>query len=117
LMECAAADGREPMFEQYRRELTDAVLPVTLACQYHYFVGQGYRLFGRTSQARAALERALQLAESNRLNEMLFRVEQSLESLKDGGVVIIAEAFEPTPEVSHVAEAIHEMRELVAVGA
>lgn len=116
LMECAAADGREPMFEQYRRELADASLPVTLACQYHYFVGQGYRLFGRTDQARAALERALQLAEKNRLNEMLFRVEQSLESLKDGGVVIIAQTYQPPPEVSHVAEAIHEMRELAGVG-
>ena len=117
LMECAAVDGREPMFEQYRRELADALLPVTLACQYHYLVGQGYRLFGRTNQARIALERALQLAENNRLNEMLFRVEQTLESLKDGGVVIIAEALEPTPEVSHVAAAIHEMRELAGVGA
>jgi tetratricopeptide (TPR) repeat protein len=115
LMECAAADGREPMFEQYRRELADASLPATLACQYNYYVGEGYRLFGRTEQARTALERALQLAEQHRLNEILFRVEQSLESLKDGGVVIIAEALEPTPEVSDVATAIRGLRELAGV--
>jgi tetratricopeptide (TPR) repeat protein len=115
LMECAAADGREPMFEQYRRELADASLPVTLACQYNYYVGEGYRLFGRMEQARMALERALQLAEQHRLNEMMFRVEQSLESLKDGGVVIIAEAMEASPEVSDVATAIRGLRELAGV--
>ena len=115
LMECAAADGREPMFEQYRRELADSSLPVSLACQYNYYVGEGYRLFGRTAQARAALERALQLAEQHRLNEIMFRVEQSLEGLKDGGVVIIAEALEPTPVVQDVATAIRGMRELAGV--
>jgi hypothetical protein len=105
------------MFEQYRRELADALLPVSLACQYNYYVGEGYRLFGRIEQARTALERALHLAEQHRLNEILFRVEQSLESLKDGGVVIIAEALEPTPMVQDVAFAIREMRELAGVGA
>jgi hypothetical protein len=115
LMECAAADGREPMFEQYRRELADASLPVTLACQYNYYVGEGYRLFGRMEQARRALERALELAEQHRLNAMMFRVEQSLESLKDGGVVIIAEAVEPSSEVSGVAAAIRGLRELAGV--
>jgi tetratricopeptide (TPR) repeat protein len=117
LMECAAADGREPMFEQYRRELADASLPVTLACQYHFYVGQGYSLFGRNAQAEASLKRALQLAEQHHINEILFRAEQSLEALRDGGVVIIANApeFSPTPEVERVAEAVREMRELAGV--
>jgi tetratricopeptide (TPR) repeat protein len=117
LMECAAADGREPMFEQYRRELADASLPVTLACQYHFYIGQGYSLFGRTAQAKASLERALELAEQHHINEILFRAEQSLEALRDGGVVIIANApeFSPTPEVERVAQAVREMRELAGV--
>ncbi len=117
LMECAAAEGREPMFEQYRRELADASLPVTLACQYHYFVGQGFSLFGRNAQAKAALERAIELAEQHHINEVLFKAEQSLEALRDGGVVIIANApeFSPTPEVERVAHAVREMRELAGV--
>ena len=117
LMECAAADGREPMFEQYRRELSDASLPVALACQYHFYVGQGYSLFGRNAQAKASLERAIELAEQHHINEILFRAEQSLEALRDGGVVIIANApeFSPTPEVERVAEAVREMRELAGV--
>lgn len=117
LMECAAADGREPMFEQYRRELLNASLPVVLACQYHLYVGQGYRLFGRHSQAKASLERALELAEQHHINEVLFRAEQSLEALRDGGVVIIANApaAPPSEQVERVANAVREMRELAGV--
>jgi tetratricopeptide (TPR) repeat protein len=117
LMECAAAEGREPMFEQYRRELADASLPVTLACQYHYYVGQGFSLFGKTAQAKASLERAIELAERHRINEVLFKAEQGLEALRDGGVVIIANAptIVPTPEIEKVADAVREMRELAGV--
>lgn len=117
LMECAAADGREPMFEQYRREVAEASLPVTLACQYHFYVGQGYSLFGRNAQAKASLQRALEIAEQHHINEILFRAEQSLEALRDGGVVIIASTpeFSPTPEVERVAQAVREMRELAGV--
>lgn len=116
LIECAAADGREPVFEQYRRDLVDETLPSTLAVHYHYYVGEGYRLFGKKEQARAALNRSLALASQHGMNEMIIRAEQALQQIPDGGVVIIAEAQAPTPEVEQVAEAIHEMRTLVAAG-
>ena len=116
LMECAAADGREPVFEQYRRELLDVSLPSTLAAQYYYYVGEGYRLFGKSDQARTALSRSLALASQHGMNEVMIRVEQSLDQLSDAGVVIIAESPAPTPEVEQVADAIHEMCELVSAG-
>jgi hypothetical protein len=74
-------------------------------------------MFGKTDQARAALQRALQLAEQHHVNEVLFRAEQSLEALRDGGVVIIANApeFSPTPETERIADAVREMRELAGV--
>lgn len=114
LMECAAADGREPVFEQYRRELADASLPATLACHYQFYVGEGYRIFGHIDAARAALSRALDLAERHKINQMVFRAEQSLRSI-DQGVVIIANAPAPTPEVERVATAVRSMRELAGV--
>lgn len=118
LMECAAADQREPVFEQYRRELVSEPLPVSLACHYHLYVGEGFSMFGKTEQARASLERAMDLAERHHINEVVFRAEQSLEALRDGGVVIIAKApvFSPTPDVERVAEAVREMREFAGVG-
>lgn len=115
LMECAAADGREPMFEQYRRELADTSLPTILACHYHFYVGEGYRTFGRVAAARAALLRAMELAERHGINQMIFRAEQSLRSLDQAGVVIIANATVPTPEVQRVATAVRDMRELAGV--
>jgi tetratricopeptide (TPR) repeat protein len=115
LMECAAADGREPIFEQYRREMADVSLPATLACHYHFYVGEGYRTFGRTEPARASLTRALQLAERHGLGQMVFRAEQSLRSLDQAGVVIIASAPAATPEVERVAIAVRTMRELAGV--
>jgi tetratricopeptide (TPR) repeat protein len=114
LMECAAADGREPIFEQYRRELADASLPATLACHYQFYVGEGYRTFGNVPAARVALRRALELAERHGLSQMVFRAEQSLNSL-DKGVVIIAAAPAPTPDVERVADAVRTMRELAGV--
>jgi tetratricopeptide (TPR) repeat protein len=114
LMECAAADGREPMFEQYRRELADASLPTVLACHYYFYVGDGYRAFGRIDAARSALTRSLELAEKHGINQMIFKAEQSLQSL-DKGVVIIANAPAPTPEVERVATAVRSMRELAGV--
>ncbi len=115
LLECAAVDGREPVFEQYRRELADATLPATLACHYYCYVGEGYRMFGNVSAARAALLRAVELAERHGMNQALFRAEQSLQSLDQAGVVIIANAPEPTPEVERVATAVRSMRELAGV--
>ena len=117
LMECATADGREPIFERYRRELAEEQLPASLACHYYYYVGQGYRLFGRTDEARAALTHAIELAEQHQINEVLFRAEQSLESLRDGGVVIIAATpASPSHELEDIARSIRGMRELAGVG-
>ena len=117
LMECAAADGREPVFEKYRREIAEEPLPASLACHYYYYVGQGYRLFGKANEARTALGRAVELAEQYQINEVLFRAEQSLEALRDGGVVIIAATPAETQpqDVENIARSIRGMRELEGV--
>jgi tetratricopeptide (TPR) repeat protein len=115
LLECAAADGREPIFEQYRRELADVSLPVSLACHYHFYVGEGYRLFRRLDQSRAALQRSLAIASQHGINEMVIRAERALQQVGDAGVVIIAETPAPSEEIAEVASAIREMRELVGV--
>lgn len=117
LMEIAALDGSEPLFEQHRRELMDTALPASLAAHYHLYVGQGYRLFHRFTHARSSLERAIEIASSHRLNQVLFRAEETLQEIRDGGVIIIARApTAPSPEVGEVANAVREMRELAGVG-
>ncbi|MDQ6886401.1 MAG: hypothetical protein M3068_03815 [Gemmatimonadota bacterium] len=116
LMEIAALDGREPVFEQYRRELADASLPAKMAAHYHLYVGRGYRMFQRLDAARASLERAIELAVRSQINDVLIIAERTLEEIKDGGVVIIAATPEPAPAVREVATALREMRTMAGVG-
>ncbi|HJU64416.1 MAG TPA: hypothetical protein VJ596_02005, partial [Gemmatimonadaceae bacterium] len=104
-----------PVFEQYRRELADASLPASLAAYYHLYVGQGYRMFHRPEQASAALERAIEIASAHHLNQALIKAEQSLQEIRDGGVIIIADTPDPSPEVATVAGAIKELRALAGV--
>ncbi len=120
LMEIASRDRREPVFEQYRRELLEANLPATLMAFYLYYVGQGYRIFGRVEQAKASLERALDMASRHEINEVLIKAEQSLSEMREGGAVVSTQAgekqsIELSPRVAEVAGAIHDMRTLAGL--
>jgi tetratricopeptide (TPR) repeat protein len=115
LMEIASLDGSEPVFEQYRRELAGANLPAVLAAYYHYYVGQGFRLFDRFEAAKASLERAIEIAARHQLNEVLIKAEQSLQEIRDGGVIFIASAPQPSPAVAEVADAVRELRALAGM--
>jgi hypothetical protein len=114
-MEIASLDGSEPVFEQYRRELAGANLPAVLAAYYHYYVGQGFRLFDRFEPAKASLERAIEIAARHQLNEVLIKAEQSLKEIRDGGTIIVASTSEPSRAVAEVADAVREMRALAGV--
>lgn len=115
LMEIASLDGREPVFEQYRRELADVALPASMAAVYHFYVGQGYRLFGRDELAATSLERAIEIAAQHRLNQVLIKAEASLMEVRSGRTIAAQAAAEPTPELTPVAGAIREMRALAGV--
>lgn len=120
LLEIAVIDGREPVFEQYRRELANEGLPMTLLAYYHYYVGQGYRMFERLELAKASFERAIETASKHQINEVLIKAEQSLKEMRDGRAGVSVEAdkkehVEPSPRVVEVAGAIHEMRTLAGV--
>ncbi|HUO51850.1 MAG TPA: hypothetical protein VMT93_04985 [Gemmatimonadaceae bacterium] len=115
LMEIAASDRYEPVFEQYRRELAPAALPPTLSAWYYLYMGQGYRVFDRTEQAKAALERALALAEEHRINQVVFLAENALSDLRDGARVHVVTAAAPTPMVEAAAQGVRRLRELAGI--
>src|SRR5690242_6330673 len=69
LLEIAGADGNEAAFEQYRRQLADAPLPLHLAAYYQFYTGQGYRALGHLDMATAAFERAVSIASRHALSE------------------------------------------------
>lgn len=123
LLEIAATDGNEAIFEQYRRELAKASLPASLAVHYHFYTGQGYRSFGHRDMAIQALEKAVALAAEHGLNEILIKAEQSLDETRKGDATPMVTVSEGStvdnysPVIADVASAIHEMRALVSATA
>jgi tetratricopeptide (TPR) repeat protein len=120
LLDLAADERREPVFEQYRRELEDVLLPPTLATYYYYFVANGHRVFDRPLLAKAAIERAIELATENKLGQWLLKSEQLLEELQTTEVVqrrnVAREiAASWSPEVLDVANRLSELRTMAGV--
>lgn len=119
LLELAALDGAELVFEQYRRELATAPLPVDLAASFHLVAGQGCRRFGRLDAARTALRAAAGLAERHALHQLSFEAERELAAL-DAEPAIAQPAgraaTQTPPSLRPVASAIRELRMLAGVG-
>ena len=115
LLELAVLDRREPVFEQYRRELSAAPLPPALAGAFHLYVGRGHQTFGRTTEARSAFARAAAIADAHALNELSFRVERAVRELEQ--TTVIRPAVPPTvsADVHQIAAAVREMRVLAGV--
>jgi tetratricopeptide (TPR) repeat protein len=118
LMELAYQDGRELVFEQYRRELAREELTPYLRAVYLETSAQGLRTFGRYSEARATAERMLDIAEEHALHEFVIKAE---EALRGAGRAAPAAPFaprsrmaEPSRRVAIIARAIADMR--VAAG-
>ena len=114
LLEVAAKDACEPVFEQYRRQLVGAALPASLEASYHLVVGQGYAGFGKLDAARAALTRALDVADKQNYHQLVAQAEAELQQLERA--TRLAEKrlpYTPSERIDEIAAAIHEMRDLV----
>jgi tetratricopeptide (TPR) repeat protein len=119
LMELASLEGQQTVFEEYRRELSTALLPANLKAYYFLYVGQGYRNFDRLNAAEAALTKAVEIAAANQLNQVLIQAEAALDEIRTGRLPRSKKSQEAYKEPSHeamtVAAAIREMRELAGV--
>lgn len=119
LLEGAAVDRKETVFEQYRRELAQETLPAVLMADFEYYLGQGYRMFGHDARAETWLSRAIATASSIQANEVLIKAEQLLSDIQSGREMHQPDAAtrdtKPSRHVADVAEAIHEMRTLAGV--
>jgi tetratricopeptide (TPR) repeat protein len=120
LLDLAADERREPVFEQYRRDLEDVALPPTLATYYYYFVANGHRTFDRPLLAKVAIERAIEIARENKLGQWLMKAEQMLDELqkdevRQRGVARREIAASWSPEVLDVASKLAELRTMAGV--
>ena len=122
LLDVAVYERREPLFEQYRRELEGVALPPALAPYYFLFMAQGYRAFDKPSLAKAAAHRAAVISASHQLGQTLIEAEQLLDELNADEMRAqraeraAARGTTWSPEVQLIADAIHEIRTMAGVG-
>lgn len=83
LMDLESSLGNRVAFERCRSAVSEFRdrLPPSAATDYHFKLGTGLARFGQTGRAREALEQALALAETHRLNTWYFKIEKALEQL------------------------------------
>jgi tetratricopeptide (TPR) repeat protein len=112
LMEMAAVDGQEIMFEQYRRSIDSEALPPRQQVFYWMQAGVGYGYLGQYEEGRTYLHRALAIAESFELNKMTHEAEEALRHLarQEAGHRSKATHYEPNAEIEEVANVLRARR-------
>jgi tetratricopeptide (TPR) repeat protein len=115
LLELAALDTQETVFEEYRRELARADLPPRYQAFYHLFVGEGCARFGRMKCALSSFHRAIKVAEEYEVNEVLVRAQTGRDAVQRHRATPPYPAAVEVPEtVAHVASALRILREQAA---
>ena len=110
LMELAHQDGREVVFEHYRRELAREELTPYLEAVFQEACAEGFRTFGRMAEERQACQRLLDVAERHGLNEFVLRAEALLRDPTLAPPDERASSRAATPRAMDIARAITEMR-------
>jgi len=119
LMELAYLDGNELLFEQYRRRIPMNDLPPYVETVLHETSAQGFRAFGRMTEATDSFRRMLEVAERHRLNEFVIKASTALEDVERAAAPIVqtrpSHIDQQSPEVGEVARALSRMRSLAGL--
>ena len=110
LMELAHHDGRELVFEQYRRDLAAEELTPYLEVTYLEACVAGFRMFGRLGEARHTAQRMLNVAERHGLNEFVLKAEALVRDAWAAQLPPDDDDRPPTPRAMAIARAINDMR-------
>ena len=112
LLDIAARERCEPIFEQYRRELADVSLPVSLEASYYLTVGKGFAGFGRIESARSALTKAIDISIKHKLHQINHEAEAELQQLERSvRTTRKPSEYQPSGRVEEIVTAIHDMRQ------
>jgi tetratricopeptide (TPR) repeat protein len=112
LMEIAAEDGSEPIFEQYRSRLKASALPPELETEYYIRLGRGYRRLDHEDLGQIALAKAVQLAEHYGFATLLFEAEAATKAM----VRRSSTDRELSPQISDIAHEVRHMRAAALAG-
>ena len=118
LMELAAQQGSELQFDRYRRDLESADFTPHVASDVPATRRSRLPPLGNPEAGIPYLERAIALAETHKLNQLMFEAEDAL-GPKPGGASVknrrSQTASEFDPSVQYVVDAIHDMKELAGI--
>lgn len=117
LIDLAAQQGSELLFDRYRRELDSVDLSPQLQAMYYLYVGRGYGVFGQDLTAISYLDRAVETSSTHKLNQLLFEAESALADVKRAKTRPPTE-YSPAEAASFedIVEAIQSMKGLAGVG-
>jgi tetratricopeptide (TPR) repeat protein len=82
LIEIAAKQGDELQFDRYRRNLATEDLTPQLHVIYLLHVGRGHDLFGQSELGVSYLERAVEIAQQFKFNQLVFEAENALNDVR-----------------------------------
>lgn len=115
LMEIAAEDGQQLVFENYRRSINPHQLPPALRIQYLTTSAAGFDRFSRAEQATELLQRALALAEESEFHQLAFEIEATLKERSSASRIRkpVVREYQPGEAVESIIRALRDRRELV----
>lgn len=114
LLEISQKTGVQTQFEQHRRDLASADLPPALHVYYDLFVGKGLMQFGEPEDGIASIERALATATAHGFHQMVFEIENVLETARRGDRDRYRTKpawVAPSEGLVDIADGLHSMRE------
>ena len=110
LMELAHLDGRELVFEQYRRELMLEAMMPNVETSFLRVSAEGLRTFGRIPEAKRAAERMLDVASQHSLHEHVIKADSILDAIEKPLSPVPPQSPVTSARVENIARTIAEMR-------
>jgi len=98
LLFLAITQRRESEFDTLRRELLSLPFSIRQRTTFQLIEAQGLRTFGRLTDARAAGERALALAQEHSLFQLVFQAEEELRAIEGAAAAEESAGEQPAEE-------------------
>ena len=109
LLDLAALEGSEPIFESYLRQLATQSLPTRQQVTFLRDAARGLARFRRTDEARTMIQRGIKLAESTGMAKARFEFETLETQLEAVTADIVRNRPTPTQAPDDIAKTIEQL--------
>jgi hypothetical protein len=119
-MELAAMDDMPEAFDGYARQLAQAALGPWHRAHYLLYLGEGMSRLGRLEAAQESLKEAISFADANMINQVSFKAQVALDSLRKippSSKPFVAPPTWVPEEVGAVVRAMSDLRKTAVAAA